>query len=102
MATVRRHDNVIVLGGVENDDEALNRVSIYNVKTQKSHMLPPMLYKRKDCTAVVLGSMIIVMGGLDENNHVLKSVESFNFSRYTWEELPSMHEARAFATSVAC
>ena len=100
MATVRWHDNVIILGGM--DGEVLNKVSIYNVKTQKSRMLPPMLYKRKGCTAVVVGSMIIVMGGVDQNDESLKSVESFNFSRYTWEELPSMHEARAFATSVAC
>ncbi|CAB4016020.1 E3 ubiquitin- ligase NRDP1 [Paramuricea clavata] len=102
MATVKWHDNVIILGGTDGDNKALNKVFIYNVKTRKSHMLPPMLYKRKGCTAVVVGSMIIVMGGLDENIHVLKSVESFNFSRYTWEELPSMHEARAFATFVAC
>ena len=89
---VRWH-NLIKRGGMDDDEEALNKFSTsYNVKTQKSHMVPLMLYKRIGCMAVVVDSMIIVMGGL----------ESFNFSRYMWEELPSMHETRAYATSITC
>jgi hypothetical protein len=34
------------------------------------------------------------MGGEDEKRNILNSVEKFSFTNYTWEELPSMHEAR--------
>jgi N-acetylneuraminic acid mutarotase len=46
MATVKWADNVIIIGGQERDFMALNTVIIYNVKTQQSYWLPPMIYKR--------------------------------------------------------
>ena len=47
MATVRWGDNVIVIGGVDKDDKALNTVVIYNVETGICHMLPEMKCKRR-------------------------------------------------------
>jgi N-acetylneuraminic acid mutarotase len=102
MATVKWADNVIVIGGEEKGFMPINTVIIYNVKTQQSHMLPPMIYKRSGCTAAVVDNTIIVMGGEDDKRNILNSVERFSFTHYTWEELPSMHEARQDAISVAC
>ena len=93
-------ENVIVIGGADQDDKTLNTVVIYNVETGKSHMLPEMKCKRKGCMAVVSQGGIVVMGGEDEHNRVLNSVECFTFDRYSWEDLPPMNEARYEATAV--
>ena len=63
MATVKWGENVVIIGGANKDDEALNNVIIYNIKTGNSHMLPPMLHKRKGCMAVVIENTIVVLGG---------------------------------------
>ena len=54
MATVRWRDNIVVIGGKDKNGNILNTVIIYNVKTEQSHMLPPMKFKRHECTAVVI------------------------------------------------
>ena len=100
MATVKWGENVIIIGGSDKDDKALNNVIIYNVKTGNSHMLPAMLHKRRGCTAVVIENTIVVLGGKDEKGNHLKSVEAFSFDRYTWEELPDMKEGRYCGTAV--
>ena len=100
MATVRWGDNIVVIGGDDNRGTSLNTVVMYNVKTEQSHMLPRMRCKRWGCAAVVIGNNIVVLGGHDEEG--LKSVEAFNFERNTWEELPTMSEARWYHTAVCC
>ena len=95
-------DNVILVGGADCNAQPLNKVLIYNIKTEKSHFLPNMKYKRKACVAVVVNDTVIVMGGADEKGNYLKSAESFRFDRFTWEELPEMQEARCGATAVVC
>ena len=103
LATVRwGDDNVIIAGGVDKKDKALNKVLMYNIKTQKGHELPEMNCKRKGCVAAVVGDTVMVMGGKDERGNVLKSVEGFKFDRYSWQELPEMHERRYVATAIVC
>ena len=99
MATVKWAENVVIIGGADKDGKALNNVIIYNMKTGNSHMLPPMLHKRKGCMAVVIENTIVVLGGVGEIGF-LKSVEGFNFERFSWEELPDMKETRWLATAV--
>ena len=100
MATVKwDDDNVMIMGGADSDCEPLNKVLMYNIKTQKSHELPNMKYKRLGCVAAVVRDTVIVMGGRDERGNNLKTVEGFRFGRNTWEELPAMHEARTWATA---
>ena len=102
MATVKwDDDHVMIMGGADSDDQPLNKVLMFNIKTQKSHELPNMKYKRGGCVAAVVGDTVIVMGGVDERRYILKTVEGFRFDRYTWEELPPMHEERRHATAVA-
>ena len=100
MATVKWAENVVIIGGADKDDKALNNVIIYNMKTGNSHMLPPMLHKRKRCMAVVIENTIVVLGGKDETQNELKSVEGFSFERFSWQELPDMKETRYVATAV--
>ena len=103
MATVKwGDDNVMIMGGADNDGKPLNKALLYNIKTQKSHMLPAMKYNRRGCVAAVVRDTVIVMGGDDERQNDLKSVESFKFDRYSWNELPAMHKPRYRATAVAC
>ena len=102
MATVKwGEDNVMIMGGADSNDKALSTALLYNIKTQKSHMLPDMKHKRKGCEAVIVRDTVIVMGGQDGRNY-LKSVESFRFDRYSWQELREMHEARWQATAAVC
>ena len=100
MATVTWKDNVVILGGRDNQGNILKTVILYNVTTGNHRMLPEMTTKRCDCTAVIIGDNIIVMGGKDETKTALKSVEYFNFNTNTWTELPAMTERREGATAV--
>ena len=103
MATVKWDDeNVMIMGGADSDWQPLNKVLMYNIRTQKSHELPNMKYKRRGCVAAVVRDTVIVMGGKDERRNVLKTVEGFRFDRNSWEELPPMHKARFCATAVVC
>ena len=100
MATVKwDDDNVMIMGGAGSIGQPLNKVLMYNIKTQKSRELPNMKYNRKGCVAAVVGDTVIVMGGEALTGIYLKSVEGFRFDRNTWEEHPAMHEARAGATA---
>ena len=99
MATVRWGDNVVVIGGIDKHGNTLNTVLMYNAKTQQSHRLPSMRYKRCACTAVV-SKNIVVLGGRDERCQGLKSIEVFNFECYTWQELPEMSQARHYHSAV--
>ena len=48
MATVKWGQNVVIIGGIHKNAKALKSVINYNAKAGNSHMLPPMLHKRKD------------------------------------------------------
>ena len=102
MATVKwGNDNVMIMGG-DSNNQTLSKVLMYNIKTQKSHELPNMKYKRSGCVAAVVRDAVIVIGGYDGKNY-LNIVEGFRFDRNSWEELPPMHEARyTGATAVVC
>jgi hypothetical protein len=102
MATVKwDDDNLIIMGGVDSHYRTVNKALMYNVKTQKSCMLPDMKYKRSGCVAVVVRDTVIVMGG-EYIGTCLNSVESFRFDSYSWEELPEMNQPRSGATAVVC
>ena len=100
MATVAWKDNVVVLGGRDNESNVRNTVIMYNVATRGHRMLPEMTKKRYGCTAVTIGDDIIVLGGWDESGIALNSVECYNFDTNTWTELPAMSETRPRATAV--
>ena len=94
MATVCWRDQVVVLGGCNDREKALNDVFMYDCKTGKATALPSMLEKRCGCRAVITGDTIVVMGGDDENEKDLSSVEHFTMGGSAWEYLPAMNKAR--------
>ena len=101
MATVKwDDDNVMIMGGKDSNNQTLNKVLMYNIKTQKSHELPNMKYKRQGCVAAVVRDTVIVMGGHDGKNYLKRG--GFRFDRYSWEELSPMHEARCHGAAVVC
>ena len=98
MATATWKDNVVVLGGKDDQGNTLNTVILYNVTTGSRRMLPEMTKKRYGCTGVINGDNII--SGRDENYVERNSVECYNFQTNTWTEFPAMAEARVSATAV--
>ncbi|CAB3990981.1 kelch domain-containing 8B-like isoform X2 [Paramuricea clavata] len=96
MATVNFGENVVLVGGSDQFYfvDAKSTVVSYNIKTQKSAMLPPMKHTRSQCCAVVDGNSLVVMGGIKHGAVALNSVEAFDFRSSKWRSLPSMKEAR--------
>ena len=101
MATVSYKGNVILIGGVNEKDQTLNTVVMYDVKTGKIKMLPCLNHKRAGCAAVIAGNVIIVMGGRDyETKTNLNSVECLDLNTYVWRELSPMTTKRSSLTAV--
>ncbi|CAB4019151.1 kelch 41 [Paramuricea clavata] len=93
MATVRWRDEVVVLGGRDNDSQTLNDVFMYNSKTGKT-ALPPMLEKRYNCCAVITGNTIVVMGGIIKDVYPRKpSIVSKYALPVMWKLLESSSSA---------
>ena len=94
MATVCWRNQVVVLGGRNEKEKALNDVFMYDCKTGKTTALPSMLEKRYRCCAVIIGDTIVVMGGDNEKGKSLSSVECFTMGGSAWEYLPAMNKER--------
>jgi N-acetylneuraminic acid mutarotase len=99
MGTVRRGDTVLLIGGVENIDEkkASNQIIEYDFKTGQSRVLLAMETERAYCSCVCRGNTLIVIGGAWDDPD---AVDCFNFLSNSWKRLPSMFEARMFASAV--
>ena len=103
MATTVWQDNVVVLGGRDNEGNVLDTAILYNVTTQSYRMLPNMTKKRAYCTAVTIGDKFIVMGGSDERAKKINSAEYYALGRETtWRTFPATIMPRARATAVRC
>ena len=101
MATVSYKGNVILIGGVNEKGQTLNRVVMYDVKTGNIKMLPCLNHKRSLSAAVICGNVIVVAGGYDyETQSCLQSVECLDLNTSVWRELAPMTTKRGFATAV--
>ena len=98
MATVPYKDNVIVIGGKDENGRAINNVLMYNITNQECRKLPSMLEGRHGCTAVIMGDVIVVMGGCNGKAY-LNTVEYHVLGQDTWNKLPPMHCGRAGLTA---
>ena len=98
--TASWQNKILVVGGLNRKGDYLDSVIMYDVKTQRHHVLPKIQKKRAYCTAVVVGNRLIVMGGADERSSRISSVESYDFQTYTWSDMAPMDEPRAYATAV--
>ena len=100
-ASVSYKGNVILIGGVNEKNQTLNSVVMYDVETGKIKMLPCLNYKRASSAAVITGNVIIVMGGyVYETDTRLNSVECLDLSSNEWRELSPMTTKRSNPTAV--
>ena len=100
MSTVAWGNMIIVVGGVDKNDQALNDVIMYHIETGRSERLPSLKHKRRGPSAVIMHDVIVVLGGWNEEEGYLNSVESFTMGDDQWKELPGMREKRCRATAV--
>jgi N-acetylneuraminic acid mutarotase len=100
MSTVTWGNMIIVVGGVDKNDQDLNDVIMYHIETGRSERLPSLIHKRRGPSAVIMHDVIVVLGGWNEEEGYLNSVESFTMGDDQWKELPGMEESRSFATAV--
>ncbi|CAB4034058.1 E3 ubiquitin- ligase NRDP1-like [Paramuricea clavata] len=99
MSTVRRGDSMFLIGGVDDLDAKIfsNKIIEYDFKTGQSKVVLAMKTGRAFCSCVSRGNTLIVIGGA---RYDPDAVDCFNFSSNTWKSLPSMAEARMFASAV--
>jgi hypothetical protein len=100
MSTVTWDNTIIVVGGLDKNDQDLNDVIMYHIETGRSERLPSLKHKRYPPSAVIMHDVIVVLGGRNEEEGILNSVESFTMGDDQWKELPGMKEKRYYATAV--
>ncbi len=100
MSTVTWGNMIIVVGGRNKDQSALDDVIMYDTETGGSQILPSLKYKRIGCSAVIVNDVIVAMGGHNDEQGHLNSVECFTMGSEEWQELPGMIEKRHFASAV--
>ena len=100
MSTVTWGNTIIVVGGVDKNDQVLNDVIMYHIETGRSEKLPPLKHKRCGSSAVIMHDVIVVLGGWNREEGHLNSVESFTMGDDQWKELPGMKEKRLWANAV--
>ena len=100
MSTVTWGNMIIVLGGVDKNEQDLDDVIMYDTETGRSERLPSLKHKRWGSAAVIMSDVIVVLGGRNYEQGCLKSVESFTLGDNGWKELPEMNEIRHFPTAV--
>jgi N-acetylneuraminic acid mutarotase len=100
ISTVTWGNTIIVVGGVDKNDQVLNDVIMYHIETGRSEKLPSLKHKRCAVSAVMMHDVIVVLGGWNREKEFLNSVESFTMGDDQWKELPGMKEKRYYATAV--
>ena len=100
MSTVTWGNTIIVVGGLDKNDQALNDVIRYHIESGRSERLPSLKHKRRAASAVIMHDFIVVLGGGNKEERHLNSVESFTMGDDQWRELPGMKEKRYYATAV--
>ncbi len=100
MSSVTWDNMIIVVGGMNNDGQALDDVIMYDTETGRSQILPSLIYKRDACSAVIVNDIIVAMGGWSKKQGYLNSVECFTMGSEEWRELPGKIEKRGYASAV--
>ena len=95
MATVRRDDSMLLIGGWDNEKKLSSDIIEYDFKTDQSKVLVEMKTEGFGCSAVY-GGNILVIGGSKRYS----SVDCLNFSTNSRKKLPSTTDARYYACAV--
>ncbi|XP_046841384.1 kelch-like protein diablo [Xenia sp. Carnegie-2017] len=99
MGIVSYKGNAILIGGLNDKGERLDKVLMYDVKTGQTKMLPSLNHKRCSCSAVIIGNIIVVVGGYNGESY-LDSVECLDMSTNLWRDLPPMLTKRNFPAPI--
>ena len=92
MATVRRDDTMLLIGGKNNSKDIME----YDLKTGQSKVLLVMETETSFCSAVCNGNMLVLIG--DKSDLCL--VTAFNFLSNSWKKLPCTAAPRSIASAV--
>ena len=97
MGTVRRGDTMLLIGGMKKKNTYSDEIIEYDFKTGQSKVLLVMEKERVSCSCVCRKNTLIVIGAAEDD---LAAVDCFDFLSNSWKKLPSMAEARIFASAV--
>jgi hypothetical protein len=100
MSTVTWGNMVVLIGGIDKNNQTLNEVTMYDTESGQSQKLPPLIHKRYGSSAVIMHDVIVVLGGWNKEETHLNSVERFTMGDDHWRELPGKMEKRFRATAV--
>ena len=89
MATVRRDDSMLLIGGRDDENKSSSDIVEYDFKTGQSKVLMEMESEKFGCSAVYSGNILVVI--------CRPSVDCFSFSTNSWKKLPSITNARVCA-----
>jgi N-acetylneuraminic acid mutarotase len=79
-----------VVGGLDNADQALSLVEVYDTNHGTWSKIPPMPTPRFDCGVAAVGGRLIVVGGRNNLGQILDVVECFDLQKGAWESLPPL------------
>lgn len=92
-AAVLKDGSVLVLGGADDQDNAIASAERYMPASNSWHSVASMHQPRFDHTATLLDDgRVMVVGGVGEQNQVLNSVEIFDPSTESWTRGPALPE----------
>ena len=98
MGTARRGDTMLLIGGFKNiNNKVNNEVIEYDFKTGQSKVILTMNEGRKSCVCVYRENTLVVIGGIEGDPN---AVYCHDFLSKYWKKLPSIPEARFWASAV--
>ena len=96
IATVRRHDTMLLIAGKDGEENYRKGIIEYNFKTGQSKVLLVMESEIGFCSAVYTGNTLVVIASISN----LCSVTGFNFLSNSWKKLPCTASSGSFASAV--
>ena len=110
MATVTKGKSVAVVGGLDGNEQDLDKVLMYDTSSGKHHSLPEMNEKRGGCSAVASFTLetrsscscekftdaLFAVGCVRS----LNTFEGYSFESHRWIDMPPMREPRRFCSMV--
>ena len=98
MATVRRGDSMLLVGGVHEKGKRSKEIVEYNFKTGQSRVELVIKSERAGCAAFIHRDSLIIIG--DVSDEISDEVDCFNFRSRSWKKLSPMFQGRSFASGV--
>ena len=101
MATLRRDDTMLLIGGMESKGKIIrSEILEYGFESGESNVEILMNTNRVGCTALCHRNTLVLIGGAGGVGDVRAAVDCFNVSSRTWKKLPSMMRERFFPAAV--